>query len=414
MKWKEIIAILSPAIDKKSVLPILHRVLLRPYSIEATDLEYSVRIAMGGTRKVEKEFALMFEEVKALADPEFFYGDENITVKDGASIQKIDFCSSDEYPLMHFDQKSEKWITIPLSDLVDALSAAVLHIDPKEPRTILTGANFRVEKGNLRICGTDTRSLTVWRQKNMASDCEFTIGSPGKLLKSLKAIQKAFPGFEEVYIGLPEGRKEEDYGRVSFTFSSAPMVILVSLLAGKYPEIEGVFPQDFNAEIEVGLKPIQAEMKKYHNTFRKLQDPVLFLTIEDKKMLLFSVEEGLEFAREFIPVEFAGWKGYKLQIAYDPLHFERCLASFRGELVGINFVDKNNPTLFCGEEERLTVILMPLRIKDPAEEESRPMIQDENGVYHSPYTEEEDAYAPTEEDLNWQEERKKSVLSRET
>ncbi len=71
MKWKEIMAVLAPAIDKKSRLPILHRVLLRPYSIEATDLEYSVRIAqdMGGTRKVEKEFAIMFEAVKALADP---------------------------------------------------------------------------------------------------------------------------------------------------------------------------------------------------------------------------------------------------------------------------------------------------------------------------------------------------------
>ncbi len=237
----------------------------------------------------------------------------------------------------------------------------------------MTGINFAVKKGNLRVCGTDKRSLAVWRQETEAEDTEFTIGTPGKLLKSLKVIQKAFPGFEEVYIGLPKGKKDGDYGIVSFTFSSAPVVILVSLLTGKYPEIEGSFPQDFNAEIEIELKPIQAEMRKHHNTFRKLRDPVLFAELKDKidsRLLLSMQEEGLEFSREFPISVNAGQKNYNLKIAYDPLHFERCISSLKGESIGINFVDKIEPTLFCGDEERLSVILMPLRIKDPLEEET--------------------------------------------
>lgn len=204
--FKSALVRLYPILDRKSAMPMLHRVLVRSERervvLVATDLNVSLTIDLTGDSWVSEEGALTVEGKRLLdvakvlpghtATISKVSGELAVVASDRVTAKLISDTGRDFPKVPAFDDL--QWSTLNagvLSDMIDETLFSVCH-DPT--RFYLNGALMECERDVLRLVTTDGHRLT--RSQRTIPPVALRTGAHGLIIpeKALQAIRRLLVG----------------------------------------------------------------------------------------------------------------------------------------------------------------------------------------------------------------------------
>jgi len=243
------LSIVSRAVSRRSPLPILENILLSTEEgglrLSATDLETSISLRIAAHVDTPGETtvpALTFTDlIKALDTNTVTLTGTNgsIEVRGGTSVTDVRTIPADEFPPL--PSPDGDGLTVPRSDLLQAVGRVAFAAHRKDDRPALTGVLLETTEGqrSLTLAATDGYRLSVQT---------LVLAVPSSITR--RAVVPARAMKELVY--LPDSDDPIISLSPSKVFFHTPSTLLLApLIDEKYPDVQQIIPRSFKTRVVV-------------------------------------------------------------------------------------------------------------------------------------------------------------------
>ena len=254
------LAIVGRAVSARSVLPVLHNVLLATersqLKLAATDLSTSISCWIGA--KVEEEGAttvparLLVDFVNSLppekVDLELITRTQTMHLACARTEANIKVIDAQEFPLIP-TATGDKKITIDPRELRRMIEQVTFAAATDESRPILTGVLAEFEGARLTFAAADGFRLSV-RSASLEEPVEetFQVIIPARALQELGRVTSEG---EPVEMVVAPGRNQALF-HLSGGELGGPIELISQLIQGNFPDYRQIIPTSYNTRTVVG------------------------------------------------------------------------------------------------------------------------------------------------------------------
>lgn len=370
------IARVTPAVSKRSTLPVLSGIRLRAtcsrIAMSATDLEFEVRlqakaVTTDGFGEAVIPATSLTKALKAMPGPdvvvEFQESDGRplLTVASDNKTVTLDSYPAEDYPEIASGVEWKPVCWFDATSLADALSRAVLCASGDESRPVLTGVQFNFDPEGLKLVATDSYRLGIatatTEPKGEAPDEAPIV--PARVLKALAKQLKKDGGRGLIYLGTKEGKGGPDSRFVEFSLGTGSW--LTRQIEGDFPNWKALLPkEDAGSQFEFDSKEL-AEAAKGAADLRSAKSVPVRIGLDDRCVLQMEDSQVASVTEDLGKASYSPNGVGPMTIAFNPDFL----------IDGINFIDEERavmratdpvkPTLFLGGNGR-RYLLMPVRL----------------------------------------------------
>ncbi|AGR40699.1 DNA polymerase III subunit beta [Spiroplasma taiwanense] len=261
------------------------------------------------------------------------------------SLNTLDF---NDFPLIGFREKGTV-IKINNIELKKSLNQTIIAVNEWNQKIVLAGLNFAINNGMFYITGTD--GFRVSRKRILIEEQipeKFETNIP---YKSILEIIKLLPEKGECKIVIID----------SFaTFIINDTLFQTTILEGQFPNVNAVFPTDFNTTIYVNNKKFfklisRADIRSEDNS----STVVNFILDNDRIFIKSNINQIGSFEEEFREFELKGID--EQNICFNSKYLIDSLKTFETKNIELNFIDSKKPIVISSDEDlNLNQIILPM------------------------------------------------------
>ena len=258
---------------------------------------------------------------------------------------KINGHAGNDYPFIDFSIPNQSFV-LSSNSLKEIIDQTIFATSDKEARPVLTGVNFKCEKGSLCFVATDSYRLAK-KIISTESDMNFAITIPSK---TLNEVNKTLVENEDVTIAVNDRK-------IQFIIGNT--IIQSRLIEGAYPETSRLIPQTFDYELTINSSELlgaidRCILMKYDGV------STIRLSMTPERVELFSKSQELGSVKEVL--EDAEFKGNKLEISFSGNYAIEAIRALNEEKIHIYFSGDMKPFIIRGEkDESCLQLILPVR-----------------------------------------------------
>ena len=352
----------SKAISSKNLIPILTGIKFdlkeEGLYLSASDTDISIRsfISKNEFIKIEELGSIVIggkyivEIIRKLPDV-----DISIEVLDGykliVSTANTEFnlngINPNEFPNLELEETKEP-IFLKTSDFKNIINQTFFATSQSESRPILTGINFRIDKGLLEVIATDSYRLarkTVNIDKEL--DNEVNIVIPGKNLMELSRIIDDNEDSVELHLFS---------NKVLFKYKN--ILFLSRLLNGTYPASGSIIPSDFKVNIDCDSNVLFEMIDRASLLTSDRDKNTIKLELLNNEMIISSNSPEIGKVEEKMNVNNDG----EVSISFSSKYMLDAIKSFGQDNVTIYINDDNSPIILRSEDDSsLVQLVLPIK-----------------------------------------------------
>jgi len=353
--------IVNKAISPNNTLPVLNNILLKAEGkklfLSATNLELAISLFIEADVRNEGAVTiparLLTNYVSLLKNEQIELNlTEGLTlsIKSAQSETKIKGINADEFPLIPKIEQPKN-ITIPVENLLKAITRTVFATSQNPAKPVLSGVNFIVDKDVLKLVATDSYRLAE-QKLNLKDRTEFNIQSivPARTVQELgKVLSKT-----------DEKQVVIEFSQSQILFKIGQTELTSRLIEGSFPAYEKIFPKTNKTKIEVNIEELAQTVKRVSLFARENNNNIKLAATNDGKLLISTDETKVGEEKAEISIEITGENN---KIALNAQYLADILSYIDSEKVCIELNDKLSPAAIkpC-KEEGYVYIIMPLKI----------------------------------------------------
>jgi len=205
------------------------------------------------------------------------------------------------------------------------------------------------KKPILRAVATDGRRLSLLLIPESSVSESFQVLVP---LKAVRQLMKILKKEGEVKIGVEENR---------IYFCTADFSFFSQLIDAKFPNYQGVIPQEYKITITVSREDLIAAIRRI-SLLAEEQTRLVKLSIEGNNLTVSATSAQLGSAYERLSVKREGEE--RMEIGFNAVYLLEALRAIKEEEVQINFVDRESAGVFHPKSSRNYIhVLMPVKLR---------------------------------------------------
>ncbi len=349
----------SKAVNLNSTLPVLNNILLKAenkkLTFAATNLEIAITTAIKAEIKNEGSLTiparLFTNYVGLLASGEVELKNSeglDLQVKTTQSQTRIKGISADEFPLIP-QVKKEVSLTLPASDLLEAINQVAFSAARDMVRPVLAGVHLRANKKEVRLAATDSYRLSEKILKpTIAPEKEVSIIIPTRTVQELARILEK--GKETITLDLSANQ-------LLFLYKNVELAS--RLIDGSYPDYEQIIPKKHTTTISVKNEELSTAVKRV-NLFAKDSHSVKIVVTADKKLRVLS--DATQIGEEEAEVS-AAIAGAENAVALNANYLLEALSSIGAKDLEIELGEKMVPAVIRSTKAKDYLhLIMPLKV----------------------------------------------------
>lgn len=348
-------------VSSRSSLPVLGNVLLSTDSsrlkLAATNLEIGINYWIGS--KIEQEGSitiparLLSEFISSLpaGNIELAGSETNLTLKTPHYQSTINGIAADEFPLIP-EIKTKAILTLPASQLHDAISQIVVAASLDENRPVLAGVYFYINDDQLVLAATDSFRLAE-RRLNLKDkpNKELSVIIPTRTIQELIRIVNDATGDVQMFI---------DENQVMFKVDSIELTS--RLIEGQFPNYQQIIPEKVETTAIVDNAEF-SRITKVASLFARENAGSIRLEIQaEGQVTISSSTAQVGENNSTAECEVRGDDG---EISLNSRYLSEALGTIKSKRVDFSISGKLNPCVIRPEEEpkdgSYLHIIMPLR-----------------------------------------------------
>lgn len=353
-------------VNQKPTIPILSNFLIEAGNDEliltATDLTVGIRCSTeaqileeGATTLPAKRLAQLIRELTA-ANVEISTNSHEVTsLAAGTSRFKLNGMSKNEFPSLP-DLSHAHTFHIPQALLKDLLYRTSFAVSKEDNRYVLTGILMHIANGQVTFVGTDGKRLAR-AYASISIDPSFSSQS----IIPLKAVEEILKNLTE------EGDTKISLMNDKIAIEANQTHILTKLLAGDYPDVNRVIPEQSDIVIALHREELMTLLRQV-SLFTADHNHSVRFTFTDGELKLTANTMEIGEGQVGMPVNY---HGSKLEIAFNPGFFLDILRHCKEETVSIGLTDAYNPGLMTDGEQLIPpnkasplFVIMPMRLSE--------------------------------------------------
>lgn len=274
--------------------------------------------------------------------------DSLITIDDGFGTYKFNSIRPEEYPDVNLELPKDI-ISLNFNEFRDSINQVAFAASSKENQNVLTCVNFNLKDGVLALSATDTSRLARKILRNIKSTSEHEANVPAKVVQDLvRMVDNA----ENVIIAFEEKR---------VCFKIDTMTLFSTLIIGNYPNLAGLFKNEFTIDLKANSKDLISAMERLMLLFIDRQAYAKFkISQEDFKLYAKSSDFGsaVETLSNF---EYQDDSPFELNV--DCNFVIQAIKAFNEDEVIFKFTSSTKPfTIVSTKNPDLVQIVVPVRV----------------------------------------------------
>lgn len=322
-------------------------------TVLATDLEVGIRCSLKEVSvKEEGDVAVnanrLYSIIRDFPDEsvELTLTEDILNIQGSESEFKLYTLPAEEYPPVGAADAAKffKILGLRLSRLFTLTSYAVAK---ETARYAINGVLLACKDGSVVAVGTDGRRLA----KAVAHPEEVSEPAEGILsLRTVKLLERLADNFSEtVLVGLSDKQAQFEVGNI---------LVVSSLLEGKFPNYDAVIPKEFSCRVIVNTEAFAAALRRASAVLSEHSYGVKVI-IDSGQM---SIEaRSSDVGEAYVKIIEVEQEGEGLQIAFNPDYMLEPLRELTTEEVTLEFRTPSSPILLRAGDD-FTYVLMPVTI----------------------------------------------------
>lgn len=351
-------------VERRNTMPILANVLLetsdRGVTLFATDLELGIRATYPATVKSRGAATVsarkLFEIVRELPESEVrLSGDDGHSVKVECerSRFKVAGLPPADFPVFP-GVGTDPAFTIARQTFLDLVRRTAFAVGENDARYVLNGVLCAVERGAIRLVGTDGHRLAVDERPLAVPKGSPPIADTNAIVpkKALLEMKKLVEDSEEDALSL-------HVSKTQLTFQQGDLVLLTRLMEGNYPNYRQVIPTGSDKRITLDKTALEGALRRVALLSKERTNAVRF-QLEPSRVVLSTSNPDLGEAKEDIA---ASYEGESLITGFNARYLLDVLGAVDAPEVIMEFKDALSPCLLREPaQEGFLCVVMPMRV----------------------------------------------------
>lgn len=361
-----LISKIQNVVPQKPTIPVLTNFLIEASNDElvltATDLTVGIRcntevkiLEEGATTLPAKRLSQLIRELTTANVEVACNSHEITTIVSGTSRFKLNGMSKEEYPALP-DLSHAHTFQIQQKDLKDLLYRTSFAVSKEDNRYVLTGVLMHIANSQVTFVGTDGKRLARAHIPIAISPTHTS-----QSIIPLKAVEEILKNLTD------EGEAKVSLMADKVTIQANQTLLLTKLLAGDYPDINRVIPEQSEIIISLHREELISLLRQV-SLFTADNNHSVRFTFTNGELKLTANTLDIGEGHVGMPVNY---QGAKLEIAFNPGFFIDILRHCKEEIVTLGLTDAYNPGIITdGEQtEKLSqasplFVIMPMRLSE--------------------------------------------------
>ncbi len=357
----------SRVLVSKNSLPVLECVLFdlhgEELTITASDSETTIRTVISvenaeGEGKVAFGTKLLLDTLKELPEQPltFQIDDQSFSLNISTANGNYSYVgvNGNEYPEMQQLENEHREFIVDAPTLLGAINKTIFCTADDELRPVMNGVYFDLSTDHITLVATDAHRLVRYTNSSVSvpEAASFILPKkPANLLRNLLAKEE---GDVNVY-----------FGDKNVMFEFGKTVIICRQIEGRYPNYNGVIPQN-NSNIIIVDRQTLLNASRRVAVFANNGTSLLKLVIGDNKINISA--QDIDFstaAEETIP---CSYEGEQISIGFKAPFLIELVGAIESDNVELRLADAARAGLLLPteqkENEEVLMLLMPMLLND--------------------------------------------------
>lgn len=351
-------------VERRNTMPILANVLVetsdRGMTLFATDLELGIRATYPAAVKSRGSATVsarkLFEIVRELPEAEVRLSTDEghaVKVECARSRFKVAGLPPSDFPVFP-GVDAEPALTIARQTFLDLVRRTTFAVGENDARYVLNGVLCAVERGTIKLVGTDGHRLAVDERplsvpKGASPAAEMSVIVPKKALLEMK---KLVEDSEEEALTL-------HLNKTQLTFQQGELVLLARLMEGNYPNYRQVIPTGSDKRVTLDKSALEGALRRVALLSKERTNAVRF-QIEPSRVTVSTSNPDLGEAKEDIG---ASYEGEPVTTGFNARYLLDVLGAVDAPEVIMEFKDALSPCLIREpSQEGFLCVVMPMRV----------------------------------------------------
>jgi len=360
-------AVSRVVVASKNSLSILECVLFdlngNTLTLTASDGETTIRTSLDvdnaeGLGKVAFEAKLMIDTLKEFPEqPLTFNIDDqtfalNITSANGT--YTFFGSNGNEYPEMPALEEENHTFSIAANTLLGAINKTIFCTADEELRPVMNGINFDLQADHLTLVATDAHRLVRYNNNTIYSEVPVSFILPKKPANLLRSV-----------LAKEDGDVVVTFGQSSAKFEFGRTFIMCRQIEGRYPNYNGVIPQNNNNIITVDRQTLLNACKRVA-VFANTGTAQIKLSISENSINISA--QDIDFSTSAEETIACSYEGGPINIGFKAPFLIDLLGYTDSAEVELRLADSARAGLIVPVEqpanEEILMLLMPMLLND--------------------------------------------------
>jgi DNA polymerase-3 subunit beta len=351
-------------VEKRNTMPILSNVLIETaeqgVTLFATDLELGIRASYPATVKTAGSATVsarkLFEIVRELPEADIRLSSDDghaIKVDCARSRFKVSGLAPADFPVFP-GVGSDPLLTIARADFLDLVRRTAFAVGENDARYVLNGVLCAVERGTIKLVGTDGHRLAVAQRP-------LVLSKGGTPLPDTSAIvpKKALIELKKLVEDTDQDALELHISKTQMTFQQGDLVLLARLMEGNYPNYAQVIPIGNDKRITLDKASLEGALRRVALLSKERTNAVRF-QIEPSRVVVSTSNPDLGEAKEDIAV---AYEGESITTGFNARYLLDVLGAVGSPEVTLEFKDALSPCVIREPSvEGFLCVVMPMRV----------------------------------------------------
>ncbi len=348
----------------KNSLEILNNFLLKvegnTLTITASDLETtlvtSLEVQASADICLAIDAKLLTESLKEFSEQplQFEIDDENLSVVLKTDNGNYNFIGKrgNEFPQLPALGDEAQSFSMPVNVLTNGVSRALFATATDDLRPTMTGILFDIKPENITFVATDAHKLVRCINTQIKSEIEATFILPKKPATLIKSI-----------IGKDESDVEVRFDKKNIIFELPLYTIVCRQIEGRYPNYNGVIPQNSPFKLTVDRLTLINAARRVHAFSNQGTELVKFAISADNIVITAQDVDLSTSGEETIPCQY---EGDPLEIGFKEPFLVEILNNINSADVVLHLIDQSRAVTIepieNEKDENLLMLLMPMML----------------------------------------------------
>ena len=261
----------------------------------------------------------------------------------------LNVINKNDYPNVNLE-KSEKFITLDTTDLLDIVKETAFATSNDESRPVLTGISFKINGDILECIATDSYRLA---RKNIRLskpvEENYNIIIPGKNIIEFSRILDSSAKTINIHVF-----------NNKILFENDDLLFQSRLISGNYPPTAKSIPEEFNLVIKANLQELYNVIEQASILTTDKEKNIVSLSTKDNLLTVKSVSN--EKGKAEMKMNISKNNDEEITIAFSAKYMMEALNALNTEEIEMSFVGEVKPIVIKNtKDDGLLQLVVPIR-----------------------------------------------------